>query len=327
MRLPPIRELKDDSAGAGFFLCLLKDVRTGRNGEFLALTLQDRSGRIAAKLFDDVERLRGEFEAGEFVKVKGRANRYGGHLQLIVENIRRVHPDQDRQHGFREEDCIASAPRDLDEMWEELGALVARVRDPFARALLERVVSRHEAKLRVWPAAQLVHHAYRGGFLEHVLKIAEVGLAVAAAYGANADLIVAGAILHDIGKLEELDYDGVAAYSREGRLVGHIMLGVRMVREEAAGIPGFPPERLTEVEHLILSHHGAKNLGSPVEPMTVEAFIVSMADDLDATIHQVRQALEDESGEGEFTAYQPRLGRVLWKGAKGTDDAPPRSRG
>jgi 3'-5' exoribonuclease len=313
-RLPPVRQMNAEASGAGFFLCLQKDVRTGKNGDYIAVSLQDRTGRIAAKVFEDVERLRHEFDGGEFVKVRARANRYGGQLQLILENIRRVNPEQDRASGFREEDCIASSSRPIEEMWGELVALVARLRDPYLRTLLERILARYETSLRIWPAAQVVHHAYRGGYLEHVLKIAEIGLALASAYNANADLIVAGAVLHDIGKLKELDYDGVASYSREGRLVGHITLGVLMIKEEAIAIDGFPEERLTELEHLVLSHHGSKELGSPVEPMTMESFILAAADDLDAKINQIQQALSDDSGEGEFTAYQSRLGRMFWKG-------------
>jgi 3'-5' exoribonuclease len=316
MRLPPIRQLTPDAAGIGFYLCQQKEVRSGRNGDFLSVTLLDASGRISAKVFDDVARQRGEFDEGEFVKVKARASSYNGRLQLVVENIRRVNPAQDRAIGFREEECVPSAPRPVEEMWADLQALVAGVANPHLRELLARVIARYDASLRVWPAAQVVHHAYRGGYLEHTIKIAGVGVTLARAYGANPDLIVAGALLHDIGKLQELAYDGATSYSREGRLLGHITLGAIIVRDVALAIDGFPPELLTEVEHLILSHHGSKDLGSPVEPMTVEAFILSMADDLDAKIHQIRQATSEDAGEGEFTAYQPRLGRVLWKGAK-----------
>jgi 3'-5' exoribonuclease len=316
MRLPLIRQLTPDATGFGFYLCQQKEVRTGRNGEFLSLTLLDATGRISAKVFDEVDRLRSEFDEGEFVKVKARTNTYNGRLQLVIENIRRVNPAQDRALGFREEECVPSAPRPIDEMWADLEALVAGVADPHLQQLLRSVVTRNEAALRVWPAAQVVHHAYRGGYLEHALKIAAVALMLARTYAANTDLIVAGALLHDIGKLQELAYDGATNYSREGRLLGHITLGVIMVRDAALDIEGFPPQLLTEVEHLIVSHHGSKDLGSPIEPMMVEAFILSMADDLDAKIHQVRQALAEDANDGEFTGYHQRLGRVLWKGAK-----------
>ena len=315
--LPPIRHLAADSSGVGFFLCTQKDVRPGRNGEFLTLTLQDATGRIVARVFDDVERLKREFEAGEFVKVRARANVYNERLQLIVENIRRVHFDQDRLEGFREEDCVMSSARPVDEMWAELQGRIAGVGNVFIKKLLETIVSAHEAKLRVWPAAQSVHHAYRAGFLEHVLQMAAVGEMLAKAYGADGDLVLAGALLHDVGKLQELDYELATSYSREGRLLGHITLGSAVVGRAAAAIQDFPPLLLTEIQHLILSHHGRLEFGSPVTPMTVEAFILSFIDDLDAKINMVRQAIRDDTGDGEFTAYHPKLERVLWKGTGG----------
>ena len=315
-RLPPLRQLSPDSTGVGFCLCLQKEVRAGRNGEFIALLLQDATGKVSAKVFEEVERLKTEFEAGEFVKIRARANVYNDRIQLIVENIRRVHAEQDRGDGFREEECILSAPRPAEHMWEELRSRVGRVADPFLRQLLERLVCANEAKLRVWPAAQTLHHAYRAGFLEHVVKIGEVGDWLARAYGADPDLVFAGAVLHDIGKLQELDYSFSASYSREGRLIGHIGLGAAAVRETAAAIDGFPPLLLTQVEHLVLSHHGCLEFGLPVLPQTVEAFILSFADDLDAKVNMVRHAIQDDAGDAEFTGYHSRLARVLWKGAK-----------
>jgi 3'-5' exoribonuclease len=315
--LPPVRHLTAESAGVAFYLCTQKDVRPGRNGEFLSLMLQDATGRVIARVFDDVERLKGEFEAGEFVKVRARANLYNERLQLIVENIRRVHPDQDRKEGFREEDCVLSSERPIEEMWSELEARLSAVSDPFVRALLDKIVRAEEPKLRVWPAAQTLHHAYRAGFLEHVLQMAKVGELVGGAYGANADLIFAGVLLHDIGKLQELDYSLSTVYSREGRLLGHITLGTMLARDTAATIAGFPPLLLTTIEHLILSHHGCLEFGSPVVPQTVEAFILSFIDDLDAKINMVRQALRDDQSESEFTPYHSRLERVLWKGPTG----------
>jgi len=201
-------------------------------------------------------------------------------------------------------------------MWAELQDLLGRVSNPSIKALVGHITRTYEAQLRIWPAAQVVHHAYRGGFLEHVLTIARVGLSLAAEYGADGDLVVAGALLHDIGKLKELDYDTAASYSRDGRLIGHITLGVLMVRDAAREIADFPPDLLAGIEHLIVSHHGSMELGSPVEPMTPEAFILAMADQLDATLNQVRQAIDEDPGEAEFTAYQKRLGRVLWKGRR-----------
>lgn len=314
-KLPRISDLDEGAAGWSFYLCARKEVRTDRAGAtFVALTLQDASGQIPAKIFAQAGIMSDEFDAGEFVKAAGVCSRHHQRLELVVERIRRVNPEQDRQDGFREEDCIPSAPRPIDEMWAELLARIEAVEDPWIRKLLLAVVRERESRLRTWPAAVTVHHAYRGGLLEHVLTLAATGGALAAAYGVSPDLMLAGALLHDIGKLEELSYDGAATYSREGNLLGHITIGVMMVRTAASNIEGFPPGLLSRIEHMVVSHHGERALGSPVEPMTEEAFILSAIDDLDARLHQFRRHVQqDARGEGDFTTYHPRLGRVLLK--------------
>ncbi|MCC7127096.1 MAG: HD domain-containing protein, partial [Acidobacteria bacterium] len=254
----------------------------------------------------------------EFVRVEGRGSLYNGQIQIVISSIRRVHPEQDRREGFREEDCVLSAPRPVDEMWRELTARVEAMQDTPLRVLVSRVLADHEAALREWPAAQAIHHAYRGGFLEHIVKMSEVGVDVARAYGADADLVLAGVVLHDIGKLQELSYEaGATSYTRDGNLLGHIAIGVILVREMTQSIAGFPAERRAQIEHLVLSHHGTREHGSPVEPKTVEAFILASIDELDARINQVRRAIREDVSDGEFTIWHKRLGRVLYKGNQG----------
>ncbi len=315
-RLPRLSALTVDDSGWGFFLCTYKELRAGRSGsEFAILNLQDATGQTTGKILNDVARFRAEFEAGEFVRVEGRGSLYNGQVQLVLSTIRRVNPDQDRLQGFREDECILSAPRPIDEMWEELQVHLRAVRNDHIRVLLNRVVADHEAQLRVWPAAQQIHHAYRGGFLEHITKMAEVGRLVARAYGADEDLVLAGVVLHDIGKLQELAYEGGAgSYTRDGNLVGHIALGLILVSETTSGMAGFPSELRAQVEHLVASHHGTREYGSPVEPKTIEAFILAAVDDLDAKINQVRRAINEDPSSEEFTAWNKRLGRVLFKG-------------
>ena len=316
-RLPTASKFTATSIGWGFFLCTDKSVRTGRGSDYLALTLADATGEVVARVFDNVDRLREEFEAGEFVKVQGRANLHNGRLQFLVETIRPVMtgPDsQDRRDGFREDALVPSAPRPIDEMWRELQQVVSAVQHPHLKALLARIISEHEAALQRWPAARVVHHAYRGGFLEHILTMAEAGRMLARLYGASADLVVTGAILHDIGKLQELHYDTTTTYTREGNMIGHITLGSIMVHDACRAVAGFPDALRAQVLHLIASHHGQRALGSPVEPLSIEAFILSAVDDLDATINQARKAMAGDNSGGEFTAYHSRLGRVLWKG-------------
>ena len=208
IRFPNVRVLTPETAGWGFFLCTHKDVRHGRGGDlFISLSLQDRTGLVRGRIFNEAAQLREEFDSGDFVKVQGRTDLFNGRVQLLVEKIRRVNPDQDKVQGFREEDCVLCAPRPVEEMWAELESLIQHVRDPFVRELLQRITTQHSEKLRIWPAAQTVHHAYRSGFLEHILSVARSALTLGASYGANQDLLTAGALLHDIGKLEELEYD------------------------------------------------------------------------------------------------------------------------
>lgn len=313
-KLPRIAEIDGGTTGWGFFLCAQKDLRPTKAGSsYLALVLQDTSGEIAAKIFDGAEQLDKQFNKGDFVKVSGRGNVYKNQLELVLDNVRRVNPAKDAADGFREEDCIPSAPRPIDEMWQELVAHVESVRRPELRALLERILAKHGPRLKIWPAAMSVHHAYRGGLLEHVLKIIEVGTGLADAYHVDRDMIIAGGILHDLGKVEELTYEGAIGYSVQGNLVGHIAIGLGMLQDAAREDPAFPDQLRLELEHIVLSHHGARDKGSPVVPMTLEAFVFAATDDLDAKMFQIRRHLADDSGDGAFTQFSKRLERVLYK--------------
>jgi 3'-5' exoribonuclease len=312
-RLPRIVDIDAASSGWGFFLCVRKDIRSGRSGEYLALVLQDTSGEIRAKVFQDVDTTKQEFDAGEFVKIQAKGNSFNQQLELIIDKIRRVMPDKDAAEGFKEEECIRCAPRPAGEMWQELLERIASVSDPHIRELLAGIVAAHEPRLKIWPAARQIHHAYRSGLLEHILKLIEIGSYLAERYNAKRDLVIAGAILHDIGKLEELSYDLSTDYTLEGNLIGHIAIGVRMLRDAIRSTPEFPSTLATELEHLILSHHGSKELGSPVEPMTIEAFILSTVDDFDAKMQQIRQHIADDDTDGPFTAYHRRFERVFLK--------------
>jgi 3'-5' exoribonuclease len=274
--------------------------------------LQDASGSIDAKVFQDVEAASSQFEAGEFVAVQAKGNLFNQRLELVVDKIRRVIPE-DAAAGFREEDCIPCSPRPIDEMWTELDGRIRSVESPVIRDLLTRIVTRYGDRLRIWPAARQVHHAYRSGLLEHVLKIMDIAVFLADTYDLRRDLVIAGALLHDLGKLQELQYNVAIDYSLEGNLVGHIVIGAGMLRDEVRDIPDFPPELALELEHLILSHHGSKELGSPVPPMTPEAFVLAAADDMDAKMHQVRRHLRDDNSPGRFTRYHRYLERVLLK--------------
>src|SRR5262245_13737620 len=298
-RFPRIADLSPTVTGWGFFPCTRKESRTGRTGSpYLEIGLQDASGEARAKVFQDVETVTLEFDAGEFVKAQGRSNVYQGRTEIVIDKIRRVMPERDATDGFREEDCIRCAPRPVDEMWTELTARIDNVQDQKLRALLARIVATHADRLRIWPAARNVHHAYRSGLLEHILQIMKVALFLADEYGARRDLLIAGALLHDIGKLREMSYETTTEYTVEGNLVGHIVIGVGMLHDAVRDEPGVPSELVTELEHLIVSHHGSHEHGSPIVPKTVEAFLLAEVDNLDAKLHQIRQTLDEDDTPG-----------------------------
>jgi 3'-5' exoribonuclease len=198
-------------------------------------------------------------------------------------------------------------------MWQELQDRIAEVKRPEIRALLERIIATHGDRLKIWPAAMTVHHAYRGGLLEHLLKIMEVGLLLADAYKVDRDMIIAGAVLHDLGKIEELTYEGATGYSVSGNLIGHIAIGLGMLRDAIRQDPAFPDDVRLALEHIVLSHHGARENGSPVLPLTLEAFIFATVDDLDAKMWQLRKHIADDNSDGPFTQFSKRLDRVLFK--------------
>ena len=313
-RLPKIADLDPNVSGWGFFLCTRKEVRSGRTGnEYLEVSLQDVSGEAKAKVFQDVDAIKLEFDSGEFVKVQGRSNLYQGRLEIILDKIRRVMPDRDAADGFREDECIRCAPRPIDDMWTELMGRLDSVHDPILRALLLAMVAKYTDRLRIWPAARTVHHAYRSGLLEPILKIMTVSVFLAEQYNARRDLLIAGALLHDIGKLQELSYETATDYTLEGNLVGHIVIGVGMLRDAVRENGNVPEELVLELEHLILSHHGALELGSPVAPKTIEAYLLAAVDDLDAKLHQVQRHLDEDDSPGRFTSVNRRLDRALLK--------------
>ncbi|MBI4455245.1 MAG: HD domain-containing protein [Acidobacteria bacterium] len=310
-----IRDFEPDETVVTFALIrgIWTRAKRGTGEEFLALELQDRTGTVEAKIWEVEDAMR-ELRSGDYVKIKARVDEYRGMPQLIIEKIRKV-TDADRQQGFEESDCVPSTPYNIDEMWERLRMLVNReVNDPFVVQLLNNVLERTGDRFKCFPAAQEIHHGYRGGFLEHVLSVTENCVYFAGRYPeVDKSLLVAGGILHDIGKLEELTPAPAVEYTLQGRLVGHIILGRDLVRAEAAKIANFPQQTLLLIEHMILSHQGDYDWGSPKRPKILEALILHYLDDLDAKANHFQSVLRAHRGPGVFTNYDRILGRVLYK--------------
>ena len=295
-------------------LFMVKSMRRGetRAGKaYLSLTFSDKSGEIAGPAWDNVEVLEKICVPGTVVKVRGQVQSYRDRPQLKVETIEAVDSSEYGIDAF-----VAASQRDSRSMQSELELLINSIQDPFIKKLLERVfmLSDTGQDFQMAPAAKGIHHAYLGGLLEHSLSIAQVASMLAEHYrGIDRDLLVAGALLHDIGKTEELSNDiGVIDYTDVGRLKGHLVIGCELVGDMARDIKGFPPERLTHLQHLILSHHGRHEFGSPVVPMTAEALLLSFIDDMDAKMNLVEQlSRKVKSSSGQWSDYQRSLERYL----------------
>ncbi len=313
MKSPYVKELTPDQEITGVFLVQFKEVRQKRSGDpYLVMNLIDRTGELDAKMWDNAAPVADTFDRDDFVQVRGLVQTLQNRPQLTVYRLERI---SDREVDLA--DFLPSSRRNPKEMFAELARAVAEIGNPHLRALLAAFFADEEiARLyRQAPAAKSVHHAYIGGLLEHVLSMVSVARAVAPLYSnIDLDLLLAGVILHDVGKIRELSFDRTFRYSTEGQLIGHIPIALRMIGEKIRAVPGFPPKLRMLLEHMILSHHGALEYGSPRVPLFPEAMLLHLIDNLDSKMEAVRRSTEsDNRVEGEWTGYIQSLDRSLLK--------------
>jgi len=316
-----ISHLKEGAAVQQYFLVRQAESRTDKSGKpFLSLVLGDKSGAMVARVWSDVvAKCPGPFAPGDHVGVQGKVESYKGELQLNVRYINTVEALRDLGRDLQEYDpdlLYQATPYDRQELWQELWQLAESQIRPPLRQLVLKVLDRYRDDFLVCPAARLYHHPYLGGLLEHTWFVARHALASLDIYpDLNRNLVLAGAILHDLGKIKELANPTAPERTVPGHLLGHIVLGWDMVRSEAQGLEFSDPTLLLQLEHIILSHHGALEFGSPILPKTREALLVYFLDDLDAKLKMMSQHLESDTGEGDFTSYNRPLQRDLYKGA------------
>ncbi len=295
------------------FLVRSKEIRQKKTGElYLSLMLGDRTGELDAKMWDNVSEVIDSFERDDFVKVKGIIQIFHNRPQMTIHKLRRM---DDSEIDFS--DYFPSSQRDPDEMWAELSGVVAAVSNPHLKGLLEAMFGDEDIarRYRRAPAAKQIHHAFLGGLIEHVLSLCELARMAAAHYpNVDYDLLITGVLLHDIGKIYELNYERGFSYSDEGQLLGHITIAQRMVEEKLRGLPGFPPELRALVEHMILSHHGQLEFGSPKLPQFPEALLLHYLDEMDSKMECMRALIEnDRQADGCFTAWSAPLDRAALK--------------
>src|SRR5580700_2321699 len=313
MKSPYVNELEPNRVITSSFLVQSKEIRQKKTGElYLSLMLGDRTGELDAKMWDNVTEVLDTFDRDDFVKIKGLVQVFHNRPQLTVHKVRRM-DDSEIDFG----DYFPSSKRDPDEMWAELRGVVAGVSSVHLRALLEALFDDPEIaqRFRRAPAAKTIHHAFLGGLIEHVLSLCSLAKLVAGHYkNVDADLLLTGVLLHDIGKIYELNYERGFSYSNDGQLLGHITIAVRMVGDKIRSLPDFPPQLRVLVEHMILSHHGHLEFGSPKVPQFPEAMLLHYLDDLDSKMECMRALVEhDRQLEGCFTSYSSALERTALK--------------
>ncbi len=314
--------VSDIAAGEGIddlFVLADKSMAHKRDGNpFLNLTLADRSGKIKGVVWDNVELIAAAAQAGDFVRVTGQAGEYRGVLQLVVKGMASVPPET-----VAPEDFLPATTRDVDQMFNRLKAATDTIASKPLADLMHAMWDDSEIvrRFKRAPAAKLMHHAYIGGLLEHTLSMVLLADKIAGHYsGVDRDLLLVGAVLHDMGKVRELSYRTSMDYTDQGRLLSHIVLGIEMVNEKIKTIPDFPEELGDLVKHMIISHHGAREFGSPEPPKTIEAVLLNYIDEIDSRINGIREFMASDDPNATWTSYHRLLGRHFYKGRSDTPE-------
>lgn len=314
-----INQLGEHESVDQVFLVSDKQLRTNRNGNlYLQLRLSDRSGSVTAMLWNANDQVYASFDTGEYVRVQATTQFYNGALQMIAQRLERVAAATVDESEFQ---TLAST--DIDQLATRLAETLRSIRNVHLRSLAECFLIDEpfmEKFLRA-PAGIKNHHAYHGGLVEHVTSLMAACRAVAPLYpNLDGDLLLLGAFLHDVGKVHELTYDRELGYSDEGQLIGHLVIAVEMLEQKIAECQAlsnepFPAQLKLLLKHLILSHHGEYEFGSPKLPMTPEAVALHYLDNLDAKLQLFGTLIEsDANTESNWTTFQPALGRKLFKG-------------
>ncbi|MFG0335389.1 MAG: 3'-5' exoribonuclease YhaM family protein [Maioricimonas sp. JB049] len=319
-----VNQLADGESIDDIYLLSDKQLRANRNADlYLLAQLRDKTGQISGLLWNVSEDAVAHIQAGDYVRVRGKVQLYQGNLQVILTHIAQVQPTQ-----VDPDDYIESTNQDVEKLLDRLREILLAIDDLNLRTLMECFLVDDEiiGGLSRAPAGVKLHHAYHGGLLEHIVNVLETALRIGDLYPkVDLNLLLAGIFLHDIGKLRELGYDQNFVYTDEGQLLGHLLLGVEMLNEkipqaEQATGETFPQETALRLKHMLLSHHGTYEFGSPKLPMTPEAIALHHLDNLDAKINEFTNLIEsDPNTASTWTPYQVNMQRKLYKGSGPTE--------
>lgn len=306
-----VKDIRKDDKIKGLYLVKgKKRLATKKGDPYLSVTLADCTGDIEAKIWERVEERDPLFKEGDVLEINASAGCYMDQVQLTISGVRI--PAESVDPCFFLESC----PRDAAEMLASLRNVLKEIENPHLKSLSDRFLSDHLflTLFKKAPAAKNFHHGYLGGLLEHTLSVCEMVLPVASHYPElDKDLLLTGAFLHDIGKVKELSFERKIDYTDEGRLLGHIILGVSMVEEKLGTMKNFPPELELRLKHLILSHHGEYEFGSPKRPKCLEAFALHLIDDLDAKMNGLDRFMKRDRQDGNWTDFNRLFGRYFLK--------------
>ena len=307
-----ITELKDNDHVLGHYLCKFKQSLKTRAGKtYYSLKLQDKTGAVDAKVWELTKDIQ-DFNEGDVIKIDATALSYQGEIQIKIHKLRR---SQEGEYVIS--DYIPTTEKDVEEMYRQVVELVNSIENPYIKTLLENILIKNEARaaaFKTHSAAKAMHHGYMGGLLEHILSVAQICDFMSSRYKyVNRDLLLAGAFLHDIGKIYELSPMPQNEYTDDGQMLGHIIIGIEMVVLETAKIENFPHELASLIKHLIISHHGEFEFGSPKLPSTAEAILLHYADNMDAKLKTIEEVLDRDTGPGPWAGYQKALARYIRK--------------
>jgi 3'-5' exoribonuclease len=308
-----VKDIRENDLVKGHYLAKVKRTAlTKRNDTFLSITLSDRTGDIETRVWDNAEALAALFNEGDILEVEGSASSYRNKIQLTLSGLKVCEEEVDPSL------FLESTPFDTEEMLKSLKKILKKVEDPYLKALLDKFLTDRLfiAKFKDSPAAKNFHHGYVGGLLEHTLSVCQLAISIVGQYpGLDKDMLIIGAFLHDIGKIREFKYNTSIDYTDEGRLLGHLVLGVGMIEEKIAVIKDFPTETALRLKHLILSHHGEYDFGSPKRPKFIEAFVLNSIDDIDAKINGLGRIMERDPKDGNWTDFNRLFQRYFLKGS------------
>lgn len=305
-----INELREGESVVEHYLCKSRQSLKSRNGKtYLSLKLQDKTGMLDAKVWDMSNDIQ-SFAENDFIKVDGSVTTFNNDLQLNIKKIRRS-----MEGEFDPADYIPSTGKDIEELFEGLVGYIDSVESPYVRKLLEEIFLKHpiiSKEFKFHSAAKSMHHSFRGGLVEHTLSVTQICDFMSGRYQfVDRDILLASAMLHDVGKVLELSDFPENDYTDDGQLLGHIFMGAELIRDTAAKIEGFPHELESLLKHSMLSHHGELEYGSPKVPETIEAFILSCADNMDAKTKMFEEMLEADNTQGKWAGYNRMLQRNM----------------